>query len=103
MSVSRDFIDSYSPEVPIPQSRNLRNPIHGPRRPDLHWCPASEVRQTPRQSLRRTSEAKGAPARFINPVPLIDLQFLHELSASDAGTANRRHWRDCGSTTLVFG
>jgi Na+/H+ antiporter NhaD/arsenite permease-like protein len=26
------------------------------------------------------------------PVPLIDLKFLKELAASDAGTSNRRHW-----------
>jgi hypothetical protein len=26
------------------------------------------------------------------PVPLIDLKFLNELAAGDAGTSNRRHY-----------
>src|SRR5260221_14719771 len=35
--------------------------------------------------------SKGALAAYLILVPLIDLKFLKELVASDAGTSNRRH------------
>jgi hypothetical protein len=35
--------------------------------------------------------SKGALAAYLILVPLIDLKFLKELAAGDAGTSNRRH------------
>jgi len=57
---------------------------------DRSQCPVSEVRDTLRHSLTRTSETKGTSKHMIL-VPLFDLKFLNELAASAVGTSNRRH------------
>jgi hypothetical protein len=36
-------------------------------------------------------------------VPLIDLKFLNELAAGDAGTSNRRHWPTAYSASIPTG
>src|SRR5882762_2967682 len=54
-------------------------------------APLFKVRDTSQHPPTRTLRSTRGTAEYLILVPLIDLKFLNELAAGDAGTSNRRH------------
>src|SRR6202011_5917033 len=70
------------------QAYRLRAPSFKDHTPTSAPLPKFVIyRSTPRHELRKQ---RGTASDFIL-VPLVDLKFLNELAAGDAGTSNRRH------------
>ena len=79
---------------PMRQINGAEAPIRRRRIDPDALVPVSKVRNTS-SALRYELRKQRGTSKYVILVPLIDLKFLKELAAGDAGTSNRRHWLVC--------